>query len=1543
MTAAPKTTKGVEPLFRKVDWRTFLLVFATVWVGYYLTLAPEVTLEDSGELATGSFYAGIPHPPGYPLWTIYTWLWTVLVPIKNVAWRVALGEATSGAVAAGLLGLLVSRGSSLLMEGIAAFKLVPSPVPGARPPEGAVPSAGLMRTEREWLADAAGATLAKWENSICTVSGFVAGLLLGFNGFMWSQSVIVEVYSFSVASLMLVLVCLLLWIYAPYQKRYLYLALFFHGVCFTNHQTLIVAALGIEVAIAAADFRMGRQLWLGNSVIFLAGWILVREHILTALEANKAVYAIFHVVGWCSIGLYAVFVVLTIIWSRPSTIAREGPSGAVEHILEIFRDLAAAACILLVAQSPAWGISAWFGGMCAGIVFIFLAAWTWRLGWEWLVVLCCGMCWLLGASFYFYMPLAGMTNPPMEWGYPRTLEGFIHAFTRGQYEKTNPSDVMGHPKVFGTQLLMLGAGIIEEFNWVYAFLALVPFLFFIKMRRRERAWIIGITGIYFFLGILLLILLNPPPDRAAQNLIRVFFTASHTLIALMAGYGLTLIAASMVTHYTRFRRWGCWGAAFAIALALLSLAEGAEVFIQQEGALDTIKILFRAAAGAIGMGAIVALLAAAILETNYYEETGTANGIGAIAAVLGFPVAGYIVWRLAERPRWNLGGAGDLVGAVVHAFAPNQYGLPMYAGLILIGLVLVFLAGLAFSRKQASMGMVLGAFALMPLHPVLTHWSDNEERNHWFGYWFGHDMFSPPFNGTDGKPLYPKMTKDTILFGGTDPGRFCPTYMIFCDSFIPHNCQPAEDQSFDRRDVYLITQNALADGTYLNYLRAQYNRSAQKDPFFFGELVDFLQSLCLPRDARDAKEHGKPYTNTAPAKLIGSLSAIARPLDEFFTRLGDDVEKRRRTFTSWFTEKDFTDFDLLLRQMRLGPSQTPVGKYIYESVTGETRQLLSTSPNRPFLLRAMVRDFNRLLESKGLYQPERFSGVELSEYLNDFIKQNPQGHTQIRLNRLLLEAAFPKAIAKSLGGVYPDREIYIPTPEDAGRAYNEYLTEAGNRLAHDMQFPPDRFPKEPRQLKPGEDLRYDPVTGRLEVSGQVAVFAINGLVAKVIFDKNPKNEFYVEESFPLDWMYPHLTPYGIIMKVNRQNVPDLSEEVTRKDHEFWRLYSGRLIGDWINENTSVEEITKWVEKVYLRRDFNGFSGDRKFIRDDQAQKSFSKLRSAIAGLYAWRLSPDTFNTPPEYRPKTSADYQRLLNEADFAFRQAFAFCPYSPEAVFHYVNFLAAQGRFNDAYLIAATCQKLDPYNPMLKGVVGQLGDLKKHTGEEPDKTQKTLENMQKTARENPTNFQAAFDLAAAYAQLHESDRALAILDGILNSKQADSMVLRVLLQAYASITNKTGMQAATAKLEAQFRIDPANFNAGLGAAEGHTRLQNNQQAIQTLDSILANPKVDSNIIVQVAQQYAALMDYNRVQKALELLVQAAPTMPEAWYDLASLKAALNRPGEALPALSNAFYFSNQRLKSNPAAHNLVAEAQKDPRWDGLRAMPEYKKLVEGK
>src|SRR6266487_1270960 len=234
----------------------------------------------------------------------------------------------------------------------------------------------------------------------------------------------------------------------------------------------------------------------------------------------------------------------------------------------------------------------------------------------------------------------------------------------------------------------------------------------------------------------------------------------------------------------------------------------------------------------------------------------------------------------------------------------------------------------------------------------------------------------------------------------------------------------------------------------------------------------------------------------------------------------------------------------------------------------------------------------------------------------------------------------------------------------------------------------------------GEDVRI--AEGRVQVSGQIAVMAINGLLTKVIFDKNPDHEFYVEESFPLEWMFPYLTPSGIIMKINREPVPEFTEEMLKKDHEFWSKYSERLIGNWITYDTPVKDICEFAGRVYERHDYKGFTGDRKFIRDDQGQKSFSKLRSSIGGIYAWRYG----NARP------GPERQRMLKEADFAFRQAFAFCPFSPEAVSRYCFLLANERRLDDAEMIAETALRFDRDNPYIQGLLNQIKVARQSQGQ---------------------------------------------------------------------------------------------------------------------------------------------------------------------------------------------------------------------------------------
>lgn len=73
---------------------------------YLCTLARGVTGEDSGNFITAAYNLGIPHPPGYPLYTLVAHLFTLL-PIGGVAARVALDSAMFAAGAAGFTALLI--------------------------------------------------------------------------------------------------------------------------------------------------------------------------------------------------------------------------------------------------------------------------------------------------------------------------------------------------------------------------------------------------------------------------------------------------------------------------------------------------------------------------------------------------------------------------------------------------------------------------------------------------------------------------------------------------------------------------------------------------------------------------------------------------------------------------------------------------------------------------------------------------------------------------------------------------------------------------------------------------------------------------------------------------------------------------------------------------------------------------------------------------------------------------------------------------------------------------------------------------------------------------------------------------------------------------------------------------------------------------------------------------------------------------------------------------------------------------------------------
>ncbi len=1138
------------PLFRRIDWITAGVTALLLFVGYMLTLAPDLTLEDCGELAVGSYYAAVPHAPGYPVWTIYSWLFTVLLPFSNVAWRVSVSSAVSASLACGLLGLLVSRGCSMVLESIEELRDIDR----------------------------------RWENALCMVSGFVAALMIGFNGFMWSQAVIVEVYCLSVLSLLGVMLCLFQWTYAPQKRWCLYLGGFLFGICFNNHQTLIVAAMGLEVLIALVRPGLGRNVFLVNSVIWALGLVAKSLGIITSFDQNMPLFVIYNLVGLGSIAAFAY--------------------------------------LLYVTKS---------------------------LKGDWMPVLWTFLAWMVGAAFYFYMPLTSATNPPMNWGYPRTWEGFIHAFTRGQYEKTNPTDIVGDPFRFVRQLQMYFEGAAEEFHPSFLLLSLVPFFFLNKMGKRERAWIWGNSAIFCCLAFLLLILLNPNTDRQSRDQTKVFFTASHVTIAMFLGFGLTLSGAMLLKFYQRCRVWAWAGAAVMAAFAFYSLtAHIQDAFTDPATGMTGVKVFF------IGLHEVF------------------------------------------TRP------------------SATQPVLAILTAVFVLLLLLAFIAVVLLNRDRIRLGVLIAFFAAIPVFSVAGHWADNEQRGHLFGYYFGHDMFTPPFG------LYPEMTHNAILFGGTDPGRFCPTYEIFDESFIKPGCR--RDPKFDRRDVYIITQNALADATYLDYIRAHYNRSAQHDPPFLRDMVLYFQSVAMGKTEMARKQRGEFHRTNSLAKFIGSLTNVVAPLDRCITNFGERVEARRRR-----------------------------------------------------------------------------------------------------------------------EGVFPPKEIITPTPDDLGRAYNDYIGDATRRKYHD-----EEHPNEPHQMKPGEYVTVTP-DGRAQVAGQTAVMAINALLCKDIFDANPTNEFYVEESFALDWMYPYLTPYGIIMKLNRQTQPVLGEDILKRDHEFWSRYSARLTGNWITYQTTAKELCDFAEKVYLRGDLRGFKGDTKFVRDNDAQKAFSKLRNSIAGLYAWRLGPDC---PAAYRPKTPAEQEALLREADFAFKQAFIFCPYAPETLSRYAALLAGAGRLDDAILLAQTSAKFDEEGSFAQSLADNLEHMKQGMST-LNQVQTQLAQYEQAYRTNSTNLKTAFALVSAYISLQRTNEAYQVLDALVANPHADPTTLLSVARAYVDLNLYGRSEPALHKLVGLMPQSPEIWYdlAGAQTTALHTNeaLQSLRMALQLSDSRLATNSAATNLHVVAA------------------------------------------------------------------------------------------------
>ncbi len=723
-TEAPPTR-----FLRKLDWSAFWTTFLISFIGYFLTLAPTVTLEDSGELAVAGDCLGVPHPPGYPIWTMLVWVFTKVFAFvhfrgqPNPAWSIGLASAVFGALAAGISAMLVCRSGT-----------------------------DLLRVARDTAQKPRHAT----EDWICWMGGVVSSLLFAFTPVMWSQTVIVEVYALNSFFLTIVLLLSYWWMVQP-SNRLLYVTAFIFGLGLTNYQVLLLAAIPLAI------------------VIFLKNIGLFRDFLVVAIP----------------------LALLFVVW-------RGGILEGISHPTD-FSDWA--------SFTHTMYFYALVNFLILGLGFAFLP--------NGKTVAITILLAELGICFYAYMPLVSdLRKPlPMNWGYPRTWEGFKHAVTRGQYEKIEVTNV------FSMQFIHQIGFYFSDLRIQYTLLAMplgfLPFTVWRVLIGKQRVTALHAAVI---LGVPAVILGELHKYLGPGNALLEFAYKSLLLgVLALAALGLAIMGISQAV--------GVWKRFFGSP----------------------------ASSGTAGPSIPASEPPVRVIVDDLSQQW-------MLSTMVAFLMMSVALIALCN-PKCDI--QDNFIQKVKFIMSHELYALWIGYGIIF---------GLAFTDtffrdNRAVIRLSLLGTALLPLIPIHRNLSDKElirvyggaEQNGYdFGWQFGNyqlrgaeaisEELSPDEEPLPNPEYPPEMGPDAVFFGGTDPGRFVPTYMIYGADVRP--------------DVFLITQNALADNTYMSVMRDLYGDAiwipaVEDSAKAFARYVDEVQSGKRPRNADLKIENGRVQVSGA--------------------------------------------------------------------------------------------------------------------------------------------------------------------------------------------------------------------------------------------------------------------------------------------------------------------------------------------------------------------------------------------------------------------------------------------------------------------------------------------------------------------------------------------------------------------------------------------------------------------------------------------------------------------------------------------------------
>lgn len=1133
LTVDPPAPSG--PFFSLVDWGAFWVATLFSLIVYVISLAPSVTLEDSGELAVAGDYLGVPHPPGYPSWTMIVWIFTKIFGFvrfrgqPNPAWSIALASAVAGALAAGITALLLCRSGRDMLRS--------------------------MKRTTEILGISS-------ENIICWSGAVSASLIFAFSPVMWSQSDIVEVYALNALFLTLVLLLAYIWIRRPSDKLLILTGLIF-GIGLTNYQVLLLLLVPLIFFVVVKDLRLFRGFVLfgitffGGIILTIVGMVLLKqmspnlnlETIFPQIEAlrrfTSTQWTETFLLPWKLLVLLPTFQILTL-------------QGFVT---------------ILIINTIALVLTYFYFPRGKTVALTVLAT-------------------ELGLGIYLFMPIASDFNPPMNWGYPRTWEGFKHALSRGQYEQIVPTDIFS--MTFVHQIGSYLKDLRFQFTLPIAILGFMPFTLWgiTVAKRRFRAFLIACI-LAFFIGILVSIEEFAPGFAAQFTLIEILYRlCSLGILLLLLVGGSSLILGEIQDLFGQMRRRESeWSGKILVGLILVVLVAVYAFFVIQmfrhavAPELSTLErlgvILF-----AFLPAAFAALVAIFMRHPQFRLEieidrddqkwiTGT---------VLSFLVMSVMLIALAN-PK------GDIQDAFIQKvkFISSHALFSFWIGYgIIFGLAVV---DTLFRGNRWIKGLGITFVLLLPFVPIgenaynqelVRIMGGAEQTGHDFGWQFGNyqlrgaEAIAEEVAAEDEplpNPAYPPaMGPRAIFFGGTDPGRFVPTYMIY--------------SAHVREDVYLITQNALADNTYMSVMRDLY---------------------------------------------------------------------------------------------------------------GDT--------------------------------------------------------------------------------------IYIPSTRDGNGAFQKYIEDVRSGA-----------------IPASADIQIE--NGRVSVQGVGGVMLINGILAQMIFERNKfRHEFFVEESYVIQWMYPYLTPHGLIMKINREPVPVLSAENIRNDLDFWDWYTRRL------------------------------TANTKFKRDVVAQKSFSKLRSAIAGLYAVRGQ---------------------MPQAEMAFKEALELYLLSPEANFRLADLYLRSNRFDDAYHVMEVFAQMDPSNTrafdFMREIQNRMGLVKRR------------QELESILSKGATDINQALELADIYRKMGIIEAFVSLSQNILGTREVSP-------QIYLRIANMAAEEhrydLMASALEKYLERVPTDAKAWLDLAAVRVMSSKNDEALKAIQAAVRIGGDDIIRMVREDQRFAPLRRMDAFQRLI--------------------------------------------------------------------------------